>query len=335
MADNQNIDKKIRESFEDARASAPDGLWDDISSKMETSGVDNNLDEKVRDSFNNMSESAPEGIWTGVNRQLNIDRVWKRISGKLDRRAIMLWRRLAGSVAVLLLLIGWGGYQYLGGVQEPLIVELQNTDAQEDNKLAKENAKTIPVQNEIKSAEKAEFLELNQENGSELFDDSGINERITNSTDGSGNKIENLGENRGEPEKPSFEEPIGGSYMDEASAVDMSITTMLSKEEEEREDALSLSTIVINSLMEIIAISPLLALSDADRELNELRPDDYYSDEVKVKKRRFEVGMTYSLNNTWLLNNETKNSFDKNSLITTKVAFASSFGFVVNYNLTA
>ena len=146
MADNKNIDNKIRESFEGLNRSAPQGLWEDLSENLDISKSDSTIDERVKEGFQHIDKSAPDHIWGGVNRALNIDRVWRRVTGVLDRRAA--FKRWARNVAaaLLLLLLSWGGYRNLSNQQTPIIAELEENNATISEKHVDEQRGDTPFQ---------------------------------------------------------------------------------------------------------------------------------------------------------------------------------------------
>jgi len=49
------------------------------------------------------------------------------------------------------------------------------------------------------------------------------------------------------------------------------------------------------------------------------------------KNEKFEIGITYSLHNTWLLNNETRQGFDNTSLINTSASYTNNYGLLFSY----
>ena len=55
--------------------------------------------------------------------------------------------------------------------------------------------------------------------------------------------------------------------------------------------------------------------------------------EKQLNKRRFEAGPVMVYHNSWLLNNETKSSYDKSSLIATDPTYKQNWGLVLNYYL--
>lgn len=57
-------------------------------------------------------------------------------------------------------------------------------------------------------------------------------------------------------------------------------------------------------------------------------------EEKLLNIHNFEVGPVWVYHNSWLLNNETRNSFDENSLISTNPSYKQNWGLALNYNLT-
>lgn len=89
---------------------APVALWSVISEELETtSTIDEQLDGKIKKSFREDPLKAPQKVWAAVNRQLNIDRTWQKISTALDAPvSVFDWklRSLQGLIIALLLLLG-------------------------------------------------------------------------------------------------------------------------------------------------------------------------------------------------------------------------------------
>ena len=84
----------------------------------------------------------------------------------------------------------------------------------------------------------------------------------------------------------------------------------------------------IHDILETIS-SDTLPLQQIAREL----PHDKKEGKL-VDIRNFEAGPVWVYHNSWLLNNETRNSFDENSLISTDPAYKQNWGLSFNYNLS-
>ena len=63
------------------------------------------------------------------------------------------------------------------------------------------------------------------------------------------------------------------------------------------------------------------------------QPHDKKEDKL-LNVPNFEAGPVWVYHNSWLLNNETRNSFDENSLISTNPTYKQNWGLALNYNLT-
>ncbi len=57
-------------------------------------------------------------------------------------------------------------------------------------------------------------------------------------------------------------------------------------------------------------------------------------DSISKFKKSVEFGVTTSYNNTWVLNNDVRNSFNQNSLTTSRPSFSIDYGVVLTYNFS-
>jgi hypothetical protein len=108
----QTIDKKVQESFASNSMQAPAMLWDVIDRQLPNAlpSDDLHLDQKINEFYRAQEITPlPESVWKAVNRQLNIDRTWKSIAAKLDKKPLAShWRKKTlqffAAASVLLLL---------------------------------------------------------------------------------------------------------------------------------------------------------------------------------------------------------------------------------------
>jgi len=107
---NSNIDPfyvHLKDKLNEFNNQAPVELWNNIDLNLEKE--DSLIDQKIKDHFLNSDKKAPEYIWYGIEQQLNIDRIWKKISPTLDRlKLVYIWRNRIkkwSAAALLLLLI--------------------------------------------------------------------------------------------------------------------------------------------------------------------------------------------------------------------------------------
>jgi len=335
MADDKNIDNKIRESFEGLNRSAPEGLWEDLSENLDVSKSDSTIDQSVKESFQQIDKSTPDHIWGGVNRQLNIDQVWRRISGAMDRRAAFKrWVRNVAA-ALLLLLLSWGGYRHFSNQKIPMLAELEeNNSTKEENNSTKSENHVDEQQGNTRAqggfdSGGNDNTEIITGNGHDLF------ERNTN--------LEDNAKALAESDLTNGQNNISLKESKTPYHSDNNTTHTSSSDIGEfippidaRDDELAGSPIQ-ESHSEMMVLSPLWNSAEGDRnsELAVL-PNTGNSSETKFeKRRRFEIGVTYSYNNTWLLNDETNKSFRKTSLVTTTPTYTHSYGLMANYNFNA
>lgn len=304
MADRKNIENKIKESFEAQNRKAPKNLWGNLSSKLEDSNVDG-IDAKVRDSFEGLDGSAPNHLWGNINIQLNIDRTWGRIKRVLDwRTTLKRWSRVA-AIALLLLAVGWNGYRYFSGIPEK-------------DDVVSLNSKEMPITNNDNRHEK--ILADKIIAGNSMNEDKSTTTSSANNTTQPANMA-------------GFKEP----------AKRENITKIVAQNEPSVSHNISFTGKDKNTgNIQPDAVAPeQMALLPAFIEVGADSIDaltSYYENdfvpEKRRKKRQFDVGPIYSYNNTWLLNNETKKSFDRRSLVSSTAAFAASYGLAGSYSIS-
>ncbi|MCF6365317.1 MAG: hypothetical protein L3J35_03860 [Bacteroidales bacterium] len=310
MINKKHIDNKIKESFDKLHTSAPFGLWNNISKNIETPDNIINLDKQIKESFYKSNNIAPKHIWDGVNRQLYIYTTWKKIKRFLEiRTAIYKWSRIA-ALFLLLLLLGSIGYVFLSDLQIENISTVERNEIIE-NQLSSGNLnnKTINNENiEIINADKKEDIKQN-------IDESSNSEQFSNDFEVNYNKNNIIKNN------DSYKTVLNNQLKTNISVIQKEGSIkQLSKEH--------------------IAIKDVQIIS-SDSTDEKLLPDInsiilpvFSSDTVSQKNNRFEIGITYSYNNTWLLNNNTRNSFVSTSLISTSATFSHNYGITANYNLS-
>lgn len=320
MDDKKNIENKIKESFEGLNKSAPSNLWNKLSDKLPVDGIDKNIDAKIKEGFENMNTSAPAQIWSTVNKQLNIDKVWKRINKELDERPVIIyWRRMVGVVALLLLLLSGSVYVIKNKYSSsPITQYVQITQkSKQINKLEPGDLTKIFISDGIISKEKTS---------------KNITKTVTH-TQNSNAEINNSNNS----EKSTIQQ----NYSTQKSNVNKSIlnsnTSNISIEKNTDTILQTLSPAEADSLSFIAMIPIKINLIENTFTPELILPNlsifDSALTATRLKKKRFEIGITYSHNNTWIINNNTRSSFDENSLIQTTPAYAGSYGLVANYNI--
>ncbi len=309
MDENKNIDNKIKTIFDGLDKEAPEDLWNKFSERLPVSDTDKTIEAKVKEGFENMNQTAPDHIWGTVNKQLNIDKVWERISGELDRRRILYWRNVAALILGILFLAGVSVYKY-SEKNELVILNVEQ--------VAKQNAKNKVPDAAIKASQRTE-QHLITNNSKHTYQTTNIGVAVSQSK----NKI--YGSNNQKTTNVS----TGHSDLITENAVENDIADVPANDIMNAEflDPLMPPMLLANQDMASVDISNSTYANNA-LDTGLLKND------LAVKQKRFEIGATYSFNNTWLLNNETQSGFNSNSLTQTFLAFGSSYGLVANYNLS-
>jgi len=306
MSNKKHIDNKIKESFDQMQSSAPIGLWDSISENLDIPFDTNNIDKYVKDSFEKSINHAPEHVWEAVNRQLYIDSAWKGVKRFLNiRTSIYNWSRIAALILILLLLIPSSYYSFNNLKVEKNIIS-EETKIIVSPQINKEvNSKNIEnCKEELKTNNKKETIFKN-------------NNLLTISTLQSDNfkKIT----------------PLNNKLSNNTSE-NIILNNQLTVIKEE--DCIKKFTKEFTTIKK----TPITIQDSAKKtfafDFNNIILPKFANDTVTKKDKRFEIGIVYSYNNTWLLNNNTRNSFDKTSLVSTYFTFTNNYGIVGNYNLS-
>ncbi len=305
MDKNKNIDNKIKETFESLNKQAPVDLWNKFSDKLEDINIDKTIETKIKEGFDGVNKTAPPHVWDTVNKQLNIDRVWDRIDKELDRRPVIYWRNIAG-IILLLFIIGAGIYKYKQ--TEFKLADNTNIIQLQEQPLAEES--TAGSENNIKeqSIDKKDTKHLPVNASKSEIKDNG--ERLIAKNKVKENKNSLKDTNKDLSIKNVAENDLNGS-----STASVTETVLF-------ENMTSIQPSLIRNKENEIIPPGLQTFTN--------NTDDY----IRIKPKKYEIGITYSYNNTWIINNETQKSFDANSLTQTFFAFASSYGVVGNYNFS-
>lgn len=311
MDENNDIEKIIKESFDGLNKSVPDNLWNKLSGKLSASDIDKSIYTKIRHGFENISKSAPPQVWNSVNRQLNIDWVWKRISAELDRRPIFHWKKIAG-IAALLLLVGSGFYLFNNS--NSLFVP----DAGQLNKQEQKNTE--------KFQQLADITDKNDLTG-ENKNHAGIAKTFNREKYPALQNGLTSGKNRAVQVSSENNNSFTNSALQKFNIVPKN-TTEKPVRNTLGNDFMLLATMPVTTLFIENSIAP-----DSMLILPSIAQPLVSSDTTLRRKKQFEIGIIYSYNNTWLINNDTRKSFDENSLIQTIPAFSGSYGIVTNYNI--
>jgi hypothetical protein len=335
MDENKNIENKIKTIFTERNISAPADLWNKLSDKLPESDPERHLETKVKNSFENMDKSAPPRAWGAVNKQLNIDRVWERINRELDKRVFIYWRNIASLLLLVLLGISCGIYHYY---QTPSLLAYGNETTGKKHQNSKQpgfsndpnlnsGGTTQNTNNEITGNPTLKTA------APQVEENPGSNEK--NLTAGDVTHRKSVPVSKGQYDQKSKSRNNSNYTLYKKKIVSEKDTTSDPDRNTSLADKIGLTYMNMISTGSILTQDKAMELS-----LHMVNRPDSLTDCTRViftpgiKVKRWEMGVCYSYNNTWILDNETQKSFDQNSLVSTSPVFAGSYGLLANYRIT-
>lgn len=289
---NKHSENKIKESFNDVKRKAPEGVWSSISKVTELS--DNEF--AIRESFRNQEKTAPSKSWDNVKKQIIIDDVWDNIVVLEDKRKKRFFWWFS-SASVFLILVSVSLFNY-SDKNEKFIT----------NKI-KENKELI---NEDQNSVESEIDNINP-----------VSNNRTITTNAGQNKdrnfevknIQNLGVNNLDIKyRNAREKSVDNSTTDNTILAQYNLV-----ENDSLDDLVLIQKIPIKEIQMISFPLPELELIPIKTQECE-------------KYQKFEIGFQASIGNSWIFNNEVKNGFNKESLVNNKLSLGYSFGTTFNYN---
>ena len=364
MERDKDLDRIIKSSFEKVNQGAPDNLWGKLSTALDDDAVEpaekerhlDSLNEKIRESFFSLNKKAPRQVWPAINRQLNIERVWEGISNELDKNPFS-WPLKRIAAAFLLLLLS-GTVIFLSMPKNDpfsaLALEAEETSMQKDipsidsaaEKSYEKASLTAPAKL-IALPEKTSlsdspasvpaFVESSSKNGinppqqsPQLISKKTVDDKVSSisSTNSEVPQVGNIA---------LFEKKSRG--IREESAI------MLAKNENQEPAHRDIIPFDVKGkpfiYEEIRAALPLLTIHNNTTVMEEMVVLEFEEEEFieekaskAVKVRKFNAGPVITYNSSWLLNNETRSSYDKNSLISTDPTYKENWGLALNYPVT-
>ena len=320
MDKDREIDRKIRESAENLNAQAPNNLWDKFSHKLDNTHINTQIDNKVKRSAESLEDNAPPEIWGEINKQLEIDSIWLRISKELDRIRALKWIRNA--VALLLLfLLSWVGFDSLKWS------EGQRTEVAKSEKFnpstIDQDSKNFDFSTPSSSDSETEKPENNIKSKSgSTFENSIISK---SNKDSEGYSTEKLGA------MSSVNKRIDQNYSELSKNANEFIA-------ENKIVATNENVDVIIPDGSIAKISPLNFEAgfnlDDEPILNQSKSYEGIQEEQfpEIKENKLFVGLSFHYNNTWILNEEVRRSFEENSTNGSSRTYSPSYGLVAKYS---
>lgn len=300
--DKKHIDDIINESFSDASFDNDVKGWSDISERLNNKST---IDNVVFKAYEETEDGLPDGAWSDMNDSLDIDTVWKRLAKRKKRKPVLLWWKVAGVIVAT-------------GI---LISQLNNYSALLNNT----NIKTTIIEDPNHNS-KIE-TSVNKTNSSSTNSSINIERNITSSL-----KKDNI---------------------DSTSKIVNSINNethnyqIIPLKNKESNNSLELKEEFLNenntsSKPEII---PTQSLNDSllNKLLNNIKneknttltmfKDSLEKSIVESKRKKFTVGLSGTVSNTWILDATTREGFSETSLVSNESSFGSSYGVYLDYSL--
>lgn len=344
-----------------------DSLPTDSTATAESQPENARLYHKVRDSFSSLRQKAPQHVWQDINRQLNIDLVWTRLSRELDKTSSTDWHVARWAAVLLLFLLSFAGGHYLyqqqkkdAGMTEN-IADLSILSAEKEmavevdqadhTSIAEQTGK--PVISDVKGAEETSTADGQQENLITLFQPSPKDKR-ENASASSGSSYHIRDETSRSDEAlitGDEQTSASGSFLSSRNSGSAGKPTTLSSMEEEFEKGSGDSPVIRQSLdfserspttfiPYRIARLPLLppVVKESSFLITAVVLDSIAlemlteaDEESGMQAGSFSIGPVLAYNSSWLLNNETRSSFDKGSLISANPTYKQNLGIALHY----
>lgn len=356
------LDEKIKDGFLSNKNVAPAFLWGAISDELSTPpiSVDETLDNKLKEGFlTQENKKTPNKVWYAVSRQLNIDKTWNRISKVLDVEPIVSdWRGrmlkfFAGAAVFLFLLRTCTHEPYT--ISNPTLVEdVQLSGEPSSNKTTE---KTTVVKNQ-----KDEKKTTNATNPSIVETKIKINQNLiasvptqsmvqaSNSKKKGTNGEKSLmfpfkkdkknTETSSEKPRPTTAVALENASYDLEGKINSTVLGNHKAAKEKTEIAQNKAEPSIEeketlnwAILDVLAIESL----PVSNSMEPIRLLERKLVEPKTKKNlvegKLEAGAFAVVNSTMLLNNETREGFDENSLTTNYFGLAANYGLWASYRI--
>lgn len=309
MAKSNNIEQKIKESFESVEHKAPENLWSNISDRLYGNATE--LDDKVKSSFESSTDKAPEGIWAGIDKQLTIDKGWTKVRSLLQRRTFYKWTKRVAAFLIFLFFVTpeYGNLlpDTKGELNDNTVFIAENGFQANTGKAQKKVVKTEHF------SKKSNLVQANNTDSSDKKEMSTLNvltaklkEPLTTNKENSENTY-SKGSN-----------PISESNLTKKEA--------LASQTEKNEEKNNLDVIGSQLLARLpIKQVRFLGTNNENIELIDINVE-------LPKETKYEFGLFTALNTTALINNRTKRAFDSRSLVAFNPTVGTNLGLQFVYH---
>lgn len=303
MDEPNNIERKIKEGFENSDHKAPDNIWSSINDQLENDP--NSVDNKIKTSFESSNISAPEGIWKGIDKQLTIDRGWVKIHKLLQRRTAYKWAKRVAAFLIFLFFVSSESTEIFPGINGRKLSENNNLFSLDNH----QQLMTQKQNTNLNKTPSKDLLSSNQSNKTELLSK-------TKKDIAKKNKNNNT-------EKTGFSDEVNTNKAAGVNSnIENSSTSSGTVEKENLSDSQNLSKLPVKSLNALPTNN--IKRDIIDVELNFDLPEE----------KKFELGVFTAINTTAIVNNTTIRAFDAKSLVAFDPSFGTNLGvqFIYHFN---
>lgn len=239
----------------------------------------------------------PESVWENIENDLDIDNSWKEINSRLGRRTGLMNTLKAAAAAAVLILALTGVYRHL----------LTQEQAGENTMLAEDRPDESPAGQKEETQHDVRGGQLPEEQP-------GI--RQTGKEQAAGTQQQDEGG------RPARVKEMSGEGSDKKQAVTLTAAWEYVAAAEPKEAA---------------GIPAMNSQVRTDRQIvfdKEEYPGTGRGEKIKKAFKKFYIGSTGQLANTWLVNQKTISGFKSTSLVSTNPSFGSDFGIYAGTGLT-
>lgn len=296
---NKHMDDLIRKSFSENAQEWDGSGFDAISEKLDASA---SVDQLVQSAFADAAVELEDVQWDSMQDKLDIETVWTGLNEELTAESQLkqsFWLQIAAVVFICLF-----PFSLKNPIQEESwgVVDGESEIVEIENEISEQPI--VLVENENDNSGLVDAIQESNANQNNLFVE-------TNSNAGQEDKIavSNGSESNQEENDVNVEE------------VNVPGDNSSTPEREENTDVLALHAIGLNLLDQAVSSNPL---SGEKENIHITKP--------RAPKPVFKVGVFATMDNTWLMNQETADGFKKSSLVINSTKFTHNYGLFGEVN---
>ena len=319
----KNITQIIRDSFkqtnQELNADSLDALWNDFKNKAGKQQPPK-IDKIVADSFNQTHEpKLPENAWNDMQNRLDIETVWKNIDNVLTKRKKRIYYHLSISAMLLILFIisipkktSFNKIASLKTKNETL-----KKDFIQQNKLATQNTKETSIDKQKNKKTAKNTLKSTSKTDKRT---PGYNVSKTVVVDKANNNNNELAYNTNNKKQT-------------VSLNNIKINTLENIENIKNQEQ------PFDYYIEKIIPKSCCEFSGSQIDTFKTRTNNYLltsnNSDAGLNTNSLSFGIEFQLNNTWIIDSETKQGFSEQSLVLNKANITPSVGVYINKKINS